>query len=89
MKRIFKYKLEIMDDPQEIIMPSHSRILSVIEQNGKPVLYALVEDEREEQLLNVKIVGTGHPFEYADKWDFVDTVKCGAFVWHVFVSGGF
>jgi hypothetical protein len=50
MKKIFKYKLEAVDE-QILELPRGSKILSVEEQNGDIVLYALVDSDAESSKL--------------------------------------
>ena len=87
MKRVYKYPLSILDE-QRLTLPAKSSVLSVCEQEGNIMLYALIEDNQpntEEWI--IRIAGTGH--EIADAWigkDFVGAVKLAddALVFHVF-----
>ena len=93
MKTIWKYPLEI-EDQQEITVPYGAKILSVIEQNNQPVLYALVNSEsaRLMDMISILIRGTGHPIEERDLLghDFVGTISTydGRLIWHIFVEKG-
>ena len=60
MKRIFKFSLEVTDE-QWIPLQKGADLLCVQAQNGKPVLYATIDDE-ESQIERVQILthGTGH-----------------------------
>jgi len=86
MKNIFKYTLEILD-VQRLDIPTGSKILSVAEQYGNIVLYALVDDARGGlDSFEIFIRGTGHPFGDIDNCEFLGTVKLdeGRLMFHVF-----
>lgn len=86
MKTIWKYKLVTTDD-QDIAMPEYGRPISVGEQNGILVLWAVVEPENETRKLHVHIYGTGNPLPSNWKDDaFVRSVAISPFVWHVFAE---
>lgn len=81
MYKIYKYELELTDN-QSLTLPENSKILTVIEQNNKIVLYAKVSDSEWQDFFMIHIRGTGHPiFETAK---YLNTVKINQFVWHVF-----
>jgi len=88
-KRIFKYKLNIIDS-QYIPMPQGSQILSVKEQNGTLNIWAIVDINND----NIKnrwfyIFGTGNEFDISlDDAKFIGTVvMSNGLVWHVFDGG--
>lgn len=92
MKAIWKYPLDITDS-QTIEAPEGAEFLSVIEQNGIPTLYALVNPEGPKvEQYKVQIRGTGHPIEESllKAYVFLGTVQAGGefinFVWHIFVE---
>jgi hypothetical protein len=87
MMRVFKYPIPIQDEVQ-IQMPSTGTILSVQEQHGEVVLWALVDDEKPLTPMKFRVVGTGHPIEDADDLVYVGSVQQagGALVWHVFLA---
>ena len=83
MKTVYKYNLA-STDVQELILPAGAVILSVEEQYGDIVLYALVDtEEAKMQPRTIYIHGTGHEVygEY-----FIGTVKLleGSLMFHVF-----
>lgn len=87
---IYKYPLAIVDQQKRTI-PGLQRILSVAEQRGQLVLYAIVdtEDKLNQPVdVEVLIIGTGHPIQIISGFDFVGTVKMfdGELMWHVFVK---
>lgn len=87
MERIFKYPLKF-EDEQVIKIPNLSRVLSVIEQDGILMLYAVVNDynlNRIDYPVKIFIRGTGHPMFQANDACFIGTVPTTrGFVWHVF-----
>ena len=85
MERIFKYQLDIVDE-QTLNLPYTAKILSVIEQHNKVVLYAAVDDEHEPHQRLIRIVGTGHPFPDIEQCVYLGTVSThdGHLIWHVF-----
>jgi hypothetical protein len=83
---IFKYPIEITDD-QILQLPLDAQILCVKEQNGRIVLYALVN------LLNRLVPryifcrGTGHSADNLDCADWIDTVMLtNGLVFHFFAD---
>lgn len=93
--KIYKYKLEVTDD-QIVKLPLGSRILSVMNQYDKIVLYALISDnETGNEEVSIKIVGTGHDIDFfipAPEFDvgynFLGTVSLydGELMFHVFIK---
>lgn len=85
-KKVFKYPVDVQYE-QVLKLPLHSEILHVDEQNGEPVLWALVnpEEQRTEER-RIRIYGTGHPIPEADKLQYVNTwfLARKQLVWHVF-----
>lgn len=91
METIFKYPL-LEEAFQEIELYSGSSILSAIEQDRRIVVYALTNPEVAEQgtkrKFEFQVIGTGWNHEAMcidlTGFAFLDTVKIGGFVWHVF-----
>jgi len=85
--KIYKYLLEVTDE-QVLELPKNAGILSVAEQNGNIVLYAMVNPEMHTEKIRIAIIGTGHEIPRPQDLDrFVGTVKQrgGLLMWHVFV----
>ena len=86
MITIYKYELQVVDE-QEIEMYDEYKLLSVIEQNGKIVVYALINTDSNPRY-NVKFImrGTGHNAEKAANLTFLGTVKLlnGLLIYHIF-----
>jgi hypothetical protein len=84
MKTIYKYELEPVQT-QTVTLPKGAQLLSVINQFGKAMLYALVDNEEtEEDYAIIHTVGTGHeaPFNFR----FLSTVAFldGKLIFHFF-----
>lgn len=96
MSVIYKYPVVPMNKVQFVEMPSSSTILSAIEQSGSVVIYALVPDPDPKTIWNdrkrILVLGTGWEFDERNNFRvksneemrFVNTVKAGLSVWHVF-----
>lgn len=80
MKTIFKYELNVHD--VILKLPLGAEILNVQLQNGKPVLWALVNPENELVDRSICIVGTG--WDVKGNMQYINTYMDGYFVWHVF-----
>ena len=81
-RKIHKFVLEITDF-QDVEIQKDFKIISVINQNGKLCLYAIVDPNGKKVAVKIRIVGTGHPF-IANSLNFIETVQVGDFIWHVF-----
>jgi len=91
--RIFKYRILEFGYPpiikSEIQVVKGARILSVAEQRGDIVLYALSPlNVAENDIYSVRIIGTGHTVEMDNTWQFVGTVNIceGRLMFHVWVQ---
>ena len=92
--RIFKYPLDVVDQ-QQISISNLVRVLSVVNQGGELMLYALVIDDKEEtavcRAITVTIIGTGNPIygkTILTKATFLNSVVVGYYSWHVFYEMG-
>jgi len=89
MNAIYKYELS-GDTPQTISLPISSTVLSVVEQNEKIVMYAIVDVEQENtEEIRFLLLGTGQIFDNTlDGYSFLNTVKLlgGNLMLHVFVE---
>lgn len=88
MKVIYKYELDITGT-QSIKLYAGYKILSVQEQNGKLILWVVVNTDNNPQFMQIEIVGTGHeitePNELFAYWEHISTVQMNnGLVWHVF-----
>lgn len=88
MKKIVKYTLEALD-VQRLDIPTGSKLLSVAEQYGTIVLYALVDDMQGGlDSFEIFIKRTGHPADDIDSCEFLGTVNLdgGKLMFHVFYT---
>ena len=91
---IWKYPIQIIGGKQPILIPSPRTFLDVQMQDGKPVLWALVDPRSPKQEVNILVYGTGHTIPYAPinaaiqrggSLDHLGTVQDDhGSVWHVF-----
>jgi hypothetical protein len=82
MKTIYKYPLSI--GLNELKIP-YIKILSVINQNSIPTLYAIVDTKILDKKLQVIVAGTGWELEEnVLKSNFLGSITDGIYVWHVF-----
>lgn len=84
--KIYKYRLEIIDQ-QFIEIPTGARILHVgIDPAGQLCLWALVNETAVENTMHqILIYGTGqHTSNYCQTMRHLGSVTMGQFVWHVF-----
>ena len=80
MKTIYKYELRSQD--ASIKLPLGAEILTVQIQDGRPMIWALVDPESVLVDRFISIVGTGWQVE--DNTKYICTFMEGYFVWHVF-----
>jgi len=86
MRTIHKFPLSLVDK-QIVEMPTDAKILSVQDQGGVLVLWAMLDPRHPKRPREVTIIGTGHPVpEDLVEHSYVDTARLGPFVWHVFAS---
>lgn len=93
-KTIWKFRLGLTHQPQDVEMPCGARVLSV---GFDPVsddfvaVWALVDKDAKVTQRKFLIAGTGHDIDDSDciSWRFIGTVggdkaQHGSFVWHIF-----
>ena len=80
MKTIYKYELRSQDASMKL--PLGAEILTVQLQDGRPMLWALVDPENVLVDRFISTVGTGWQVE--DSMKYICTYMEGYFVWHVF-----
>lgn len=83
MKRVFKYPLT-WTDYISLYLPTGAEVLTCGVQFGEPVLWALIDEDEEVQVLRTfRIAGTGHEID-EDVLDYVGMLKIEALIFHVF-----
>jgi len=85
MKVIYKYELLIADN-QKVELSEDFEILTVQNQDGKLVMWVLIDPDMPECKVNVNIIGTGNPIYNSSVGEYISTVQMGMFVWHVFIG---
>lgn len=88
MKVIYKYRLQILRE-QCMPVPMESKFLSLVEQDGWPVVYFLVNSEEKSQNpVRFLIVGTGQEQDaaYLDGCRFIGTVCIAYYTWHIWMD---
>lgn len=85
--KIYKYPLVVTDE-QTIMLPEGAKVLTLEEQYGEPMLWALVDPDAKKEGRLVRIYGTGHEVDRSDL-RYVSTFQMhgGALVFHVFMDG--
>lgn len=86
MKVIYKYPISLRRVKTEILLPSGFKYLDIQVQDGKLVLWALVDrDVESSQIVTLYTHGTGIPVEdESTVKTYLKTVRDGRFVWHIF-----
>jgi hypothetical protein len=95
--KIFKYPIEATDK-SVLRLPAGARILSVINQGGEIVLYAMVPYPTDFPEVyteyDIRVVGTGHDIEFSTSdgldFQFIGTVPLykGTLIFHIFYRKG-
>lgn len=80
--KIYKHELTVGEQTKI----NCASVLSVIEQDGKVMLYA-IDNPNYNKPHFFYVVGTGWDLDRCESMSFLGTVKCGVFVWHVFHRG--
>ena len=94
VKRIYKYPLGTINGGQiGVEVPLHSRLLTVdADPRGDICAWYIVDTKITETTHHLfALVGTGQaliPRDFLERYEFFNTIKDGAFVWHVFIQPG-
>ena len=81
---IHKYPLRLTEK-QNVVIPLHSRLITVKSINEQLYLYAMIDPEQTRtDNIEVLIYGTGHVFDSILSFNHLETVVQNGFVWHVF-----
>lgn len=82
MRQIWKYLINIIDDNQNIIMPTGARLVHVGQQHEQIGLWFEVDPQEKCSVSrSFRVFGTGHPIENGSH---IGTVVMIPFVWHVY-----
>lgn len=92
IRRIFKYEIEQTDI--QIIPTMYGKVINIIKQNGRPMLYVMTDKEsiksNKEMWIEVAVVGTGHERDDLDDFEYINSLTFmeDALVFHYFVRYG-
>ena len=81
-RTIYKYLIDIKDEPQIKNMPNGCIIIHVGRQDDKIGIWAIVDTNQKEISVPFLVLGTG--FVIPDNAEFIGTVQMDWFVWHLF-----
>ena len=84
-KVVYKYKLQLTKDTQEVVLPQGAQILCIRMQNDELCMWALVDpDQIYNEVVKIRCAGTGH--EITEDVEYIDTVMLldGELVFHFF-----
>lgn len=83
--KIFKYQLQFKDE-FTVQMAIGAKILSFGNQNGFPVLWALVNDKKDNEFRKFRLIGTGHPIDDIESLKYIGTSQFGGgdLIFHLF-----
>jgi len=90
MKTVLRYRLPQALGEHEIELPFGAQPLSVQMQDGRPYLWAEVDDGNELESRRIVMSGTGHALPWDDdthlEWQHIGTVLDEPHVWHYFIG---
>ncbi len=86
MRAIWKFKL-LMIDHQIISGLGLTPMSAGLDPQGDLCLWGSVDDEGSPVKIEIAIRGTGRGMPPA-RFKFLETVKDGSFMWHIFTAGG-
>lgn len=91
-KTILKFELEARHASELVTMPAGSQIISAAFQNGRIVMWALVDPDKPRVTRQVWVLWTGWDTDLPANAQFIGTVQmgnppAGPLVWHIFASG--
>ena len=83
MKAIWKFELELQGD-QLIHMPVDAEIISYQSQNGRIVIWIVVDIwQKMTEPRKFRLIGTGQPFEDFGG-SYIGSAQNNGFVWHLY-----
>lgn len=82
VQTIFKYQLDPLAHRQTVDVPKFHKILDIQIQNGKPVVWVLVDPDSNRTGLTITMYTTGFPIQVVG--DYIKTIQIDDFVAHYF-----
>lgn len=84
MRSVYKYEIPVTNSPS-LLLPPHSEILHFGVQGSSLMIWALVYPQYESrELVQLRLVGTGHPIQEEQELKYIGTTLSGPYVWHLF-----
>ena len=84
--KIYKYELSF-ENRNFVRMPEKSEIMDIQMQNGKPVMWALVEPDSREIVVRINVYMTGFVIQQeALKDEYLATIQDSGLVYHFFMN---
>lgn len=92
MITIYKYPIEPSLEKIELNIPGGGPVLSAgLDPMGVPCIWAIANTDDSDEIVTVYCVGTGWPLDWImeeqDNLKFIDTIKQGVYMWHIFTVG--
>ena len=87
MRIVHKYKLGLIGGAQSLGLPIGAEVVHFDMQEGKPMLWVLVETPARLEERVFHIVGTGHWLPEGQALTYIGTTMDPPFVWHLFAEG--
>ena len=82
---IYKYPVPVEGSFFNLTLPLGAQLLAFQNQNGQPVLWALVDPETVKETRHFAIRGTGRPMnDWRITDTYIGTIQTPPFVWHLF-----
>ena len=81
--KIYKYNLK-RSDSQDIELTKGHEVLSVQVQDSEMCMWVLLDPEAKNEIVSIKMFGTGHEISKVDEMSYIGTVQKNSFVWHFF-----
>lgn len=85
MRAVWKFPIVLARTPFGVVdpmLPRGAKLLSVQMQDGRPVLWALVDTEAQPEPRTLHVFGTGHAIP--PRHEYVGTWQNPPLVWHLF-----
>ncbi len=91
MTTIYKYPIQPNIEKIELSIPGGGPVLSAgLDPRGVPCIWSIVNTDEPDKVVTFYCVGTGWSLDWImeeqNNLKFVDTIKQGIYVWHIFVG---
>ena len=84
MRTVHKFPLNLVDEPQRLLVSAPGTVVHVAGQHDLPTLWIEVDTDRSASPRTFTVEGTGHPIP--DDHEYVGTAHThgGMMVWHIY-----